>query len=299
VTHLTFAVCTYNRSERLSDLISAMRAQQCPVPYEILVVDNNSQDGTGEMLERLASAPGMTLRWVKEPRQGIAFARNRAIQESLDSDYLVFMDDDEMPQPGLLEAAVRVLEDEGADCVGGRVKVCFPEGERPDWLTQDLLGFLAEVDYGNEPFWVRDHRTPLWTANIAYRVSMFRERPSLRFDIRYNRAGNTVGGGEDAMLFRTLVDEGMRVRYCPEMIVEHYVESWRLHRRYFVKLHFVAGVRYGRYELVVKIMQVARLWVAREPGVLRQAMNASHAAGSIWGRMLSWRDRRRTQVNHG
>ncbi len=40
---LTFAFCTYNRADRLRTLVAAMRAQACPVPFEILAINNNSR----------------------------------------------------------------------------------------------------------------------------------------------------------------------------------------------------------------------------------------------------------------
>lgn len=87
---LTYAVCSYNRAERLEKLIPVMRGQHCPVPFEILVVDNNSSDKTPEIVAKLAAKPGPSVRYVRETEQGIPYARNRAIKESLQSAYLGF-----------------------------------------------------------------------------------------------------------------------------------------------------------------------------------------------------------------
>src|SRR6185369_9516261 len=135
---LTYAFCTYNRAERLEPLVAAMRAQACPVPFEILAVNNNSSDATAEVLARLAALPGPPLRWVTETTQGIVAARNRAIAESLASDIMVFIDDDEMPLPGLLAAATHAILNEGAECAGGRVAMDFSQHARPVWLGDEL-----------------------------------------------------------------------------------------------------------------------------------------------------------------
>ncbi|MDP1681764.1 MAG: glycosyltransferase, partial [Burkholderiales bacterium] len=184
---LTYAFCTYNRAERLPTLVAAMRAQQCAVPFEILAVDNNSSDSTQIVLQRLASEPGVPMRIVLEKTQGIVPARNRAIEESLGSDILVFVDDDELPHLGLLDAACHAILNEGADCVGGHIRVDFSPHARPAWLDKDIVGFLGELDYGPSALWVGDSSTPLWSGNIAYRISVFRDDVSLRFDQRYNR----------------------------------------------------------------------------------------------------------------
>lgn len=298
---LTFSFCTFKRADRLERLISAMRAQQCPVPFEILIVNNNSPDNTLEILYRLAKEPGPPLRIVTESIQGIVSARNRAIEESLDRDILVFIDDDEIPLPGLIKTAYDSIVKEGAKCVGGKVIMDFSQHARPGWLGDELLGFLAAVDHGNEPFWIQDTGTPVWTANVAYDMSLFRNDPTLRFDKRYDRKGNGVGGGEDAMMFRTLLERNIPMRYCPDMIVLHSVEPWRLKRSYFLKLHYRAGLRVGQHELpiyhrtilgippfllvqcLVQGLRAMKILATRQTGFIRQSMNTAHALGCLVG----------------
>jgi glycosyltransferase involved in cell wall biosynthesis len=298
---LTFAFCTYNRADRLDQLLAAMRAQTCPVPFEILAVNNNSQDDTAATLTRLAAEPGPVLRWVTEPVQGIVAARNRAVAESLASDILVFIDDDELPLPGLIAAAADAILNEGAECVGGRVAMDFESVHRPRWLDDSLLGFLAAVDHGPEGFWIENDRTPVWTANVAYDMRLFRDDPALRFDKRYDRVGNVVGGGSDAAMFRTLLERKTRMRYRPDMAVLHAVETWRLTRSYFVKLHYRAGLRTGEHRLpafgktllgvppflamqcIAHTLKTLGMLLLRRPGWVRQAMNASNALGLIIG----------------
>lgn len=298
---LTFAFCTYNRADRLDRLVSAMRAQACPVPYEILAVNNNSQDDTQAVLTRLAADDGAPLRWVTESVQGIVAARNRALAEAMDSDILVFIDDDELPSPGLLSAAYDAITREGAQSVGGRVEVDFSGQERPAWLESDLLGFLAQVDYGNAPFWITDDTTPLWTANVAYDMRIFREDASLRFDKRFDRRGNAVGGGSDAKIFKEMLRRNLRLRYRPEMLVLHSVEAWRLSRRYFLRLHYLDGRRTARFELpeynhtvlgippfmlghaMRHLFRTIALMLRGGQGLVRQAMNFSYAVGMMTG----------------
>jgi glycosyltransferase involved in cell wall biosynthesis len=298
---LTFAFCTYNRADRLDRLVAVMREQACPIPFEILAVNNNSTDDTATVLARLAQLPGPTLRWVTEPVQGIVAARNRAIEESLASDIMVFIDDDETPLPGILDAAADAILDEGAQCAGGRIEMDFSHHPRPAWMGDELLGFLAAVDHGPDAFWIEDSSTPIWTANVAYDMRLFRDDPELRFDKRYDRKGNAIGGGEDAIMLRTLLERRVRIRYCPGMAVLHAVEPWRLTRGYFLKLHYRAGLRYGQHQLpayartalgvppflvsqfVRQAVKAIGMQITGRPGALRQGMNASHALGALMG----------------
>jgi glycosyltransferase involved in cell wall biosynthesis len=309
LSNLVVAFCTYNRAARLPALVAALRRQQCPVPFEILAVDNNSSDATQETLFKLSAEPGPRLRIAREMTQGISHARNRVLREAALAEYLVFLDDDELPRAGFLASAYAALHDHGADCVGGRVHVSFAGCKRPAWLTDDLLGHYAKVDYGNDAFWMTDAARPVWTANCGYRVALFKD-PDVRFDERYSRAGHGVGGGEDTVMFRTLLRLGVRIRYEPRMEVDHFVEPWRLTRRYLMRLHFVNGRRFGQYAMpdyprsILAVppflvldtlgywLAAARLALRRDPNAFRTTLDAVHRAGSMWGRLLRWRDLR-------
>ncbi|MBL1264987.1 glycosyltransferase [Methylomicrobium sp. RS1] len=301
---ITLAFCTYNRAERLEKLVEAIRRQTTSTPFDILAVNNNSTDHTLTELERLAKLSGPVLRYVTETEQGIVAARNRAIAECLDSGVMIFIDDDEIPLPGLIESAAHSILQQGAECVGGKVALDFSTHARPHWLKDELLGFLAEVDYGNEPFWIKDTSTPIWTANIAYDMRMFRENSELRFDKRYDRKGKVIGGGSDAAMFATLLKQGSRIYYNPGMCVLHDVEPWRLHRSYFLKLHYRSGMRKAYNELpnyprtlfgippfMIKqllkhSLKTVWMYLTCNPGKLRQTMNASYALGLIAGYRL-------------
>ena len=298
---VTVAICTYNRAVYLPELVRALRNQVCDVPFDILFINNNSSDNTLELLDKLSQQPGIPIRTVTETDQGIVHARNRAVEECIDCDFMLVMDDDEIPSPNWVDSAYNALKDGITDCVGGRVDVCFKDRARPNWLGDELLGFLAETNYGDTAFTIKDDSTPVWTANIAYNMRIFKDNPELRFDSRYNREGDGVGGGEDVLMFNTILDRGHKVVYEPLMLVQHHVEAWRLKRRYFLKLHFTSGFKNALHELpdydravfgvpFFMLTQLTRQFattifmaIFRQPKALRQAMNASYALGLIRG----------------
>ena len=314
---LTVAICSYNRAERLPKLVQALRKLSCPIPFEILIVDNNSTDATQKVVNQLIQLKeGAPVRCVLEGNQGIAFARNRAIEESLAGDFLLFIDDDELPSSQMLEAAVYSLDTEKAVCVGGKITINFGIFSRPNWLIDDLLPFYGEIDYGKNAFWIADSSTPIWSGIVAYQTNLFANNSDLRFDTRYNRKGKGIGGGEDGILFQELLKRKVKIRYQPDMAVDHFVEAWKIKRSYFIKLHFIAGRKYGQFQmdsydrailgvppfmfrqLLWQIGQTLNLFFFRKPGTLRQAMNASHALGSIWGKFLARNERKSAESCH-
>jgi succinoglycan biosynthesis protein ExoM len=301
MTTLVVAFCTFKRADRLDQLVAALRAQTCPVPFDILAINNNSPDDTLAVLERLQAHSGAPLRVVTEKAAGIVPARNRALSESLEHDILVFIDDDELPHPGFLEAAFDAIVNEGAQCVGGRIEIDFSPDGRPAWLDDDVAGFLGRLDHGDLPLWITDDTTPVWSGNTAYAMQVFRGQPELRFDPRYNREGADVGGGEDAMMLHTLLKQGAKIRYRPDMVVLHSVERWKLHPRYFLELHYRAGLRRAQFsqpdfasgwfgippflvrQFFNHTLKTLKLLLSGQPGLVRQAMNAAHALGYLQG----------------
>ena len=292
------AICVYNGARNIEALLSALREQAAPVPVDILVVDNNSSDGSGELAAAMGRSAGRTIRVVKEAKQGIAHARNRAIEEARSYDALAFIDADELPLTGWVAAALEALAEAEADCVGGRIDVNISPSRAPGWLTDELLAFLGKVDYGADGFWIKDRSTPVWSGNIAYRTDVFAD--GLRFDLRYNRAGEGVGGGEDAMMFRALLERGAKIRYCPTMAIEHLIDTDKLRLKYFFSLHYSAGVKSGRFDptetrgvfgvppymirlALRQTRQALGMWLTRKTDWVRQGMNAAYAIGQVAG----------------
>lgn len=308
VATLTVAICTYNGGDRLGPLVTALRQQATTVDgvrVEILVVDNNSTDATPAVVASFGE-DGVPVRRVLESQQGIPFARNRAVAEA-PGPYLAFIDDDELPRPCWLATALDALRNEGAQCVGGKIEVVFPGGERPRWMIPAVEAFLGRIDHGDTAAWVTDTSIPIYSGNVAYDVASLGGQ--LHFDTRYNRAGAGIGGGSDGILFRQLVGARARLRYRPEMVIEHHVGGDKLRRRYFLRLHFKGGVRHGAYQypdyrrqvlgvppfLVVQAVRQAgralKLFARRDPYALRQTMNLTFDLGCMVGCYRRWRGR--------
>src|SRR5882762_8201487 len=94
----TISICTFNGSKRLPSLFQALGRQEVPgMDWEVLVVDNASNDGTGERaLELVGRLPGCRGRVIREETLGLSFARRRAAVEAK-GEIICFLDDDNIP----------------------------------------------------------------------------------------------------------------------------------------------------------------------------------------------------------
>jgi glycosyltransferase involved in cell wall biosynthesis len=98
--------------------IRCLAAQDLEQPWEAVLVDDGSSDGTAEAAQAVAAESGLKLRVERMAGEGPAAARNRGAAVT-DAPALAFLDADCFPEHGWLRAGQRALE--GADLVQGRV----------------------------------------------------------------------------------------------------------------------------------------------------------------------------------
>jgi glycosyltransferase involved in cell wall biosynthesis len=239
---ITVALCTHNHAGRLVRTLADLARLQSPAsPWEFLVIDNASTDTTPTLLAAKDWRPaGVDARIVREEKLGLSNARNRALREAR-GEYILFMDDDETPDPLWLNAYEEVMREHQPDALGGRIEVFFEDGERPAWLQDELLGFLGKLDHG-EARWLTERATPIFGGNFAFRRNIFECIGN--FDARLGRQGAANIGGEDTEIYRRLLEHGYRVRWVPQAIIHHRIQTPKLRRGYFLDLHF----RQGRLE---------------------------------------------------
>ena len=296
--YLTVALCTHNHRPRLERTLSALVQVQPPrSPWELLVIDNGSSDGTAELLAASGWRSNLgDVRVVREPKLGLSHARNRAIREAR-GEYLVFMDDDETPDREWLRAFERAMLSEQPDALGGRIEVMFEDGERPAWLQDEVLGFLGKLDHGPSACRLVDPGTPIFGGNFAFRKTVFERIGS--FDTELGRKGTANVGGEDTEIYRRLLAAGCTVWWVPEAVIHHRIQTGKLRRSYFLDLHF----RQGRTEGMRKRGSASRLpppylfgqlWRAARTALLerlrkganvslRREMNVAYFLGYVYG----------------
>lgn len=104
---ISILIPTYRRLKLLNDVLSVCIEQSAPYGnlIEIVVIDN-CRDGSAEgAVSTLIPLSHTCVRYVKEPRKGIATVRNTALRVARGK-YVIFLDDDQLPQEGWLRAFV-------------------------------------------------------------------------------------------------------------------------------------------------------------------------------------------------
>jgi glycosyltransferase involved in cell wall biosynthesis len=290
------ALCTHNHADRLVRTLEDLPKIRVPkAAWELLIIDNASSDGTPDLLARHAWPAGWTVRVVREEKLGLSNARNRAIQEAR-GEYVVFMDDDETADPDWLCAFERLIEAQDPDAFGGRIEVLF-EDQRPAWLTDELLGFLGQLNRADTIVPLTDNGTFFHGGNFGFRKTVCEAVGG--FDSMLGRKGADNTGGEEVDFYRRLIDSGFKVWWTPEAVIYHRIQAAKLDRRYFHDLHY----RQGKMEAIRRRGTGSRIppnylygqlfraclaaWrIFREQGrnaSLRREMNVTYFLGLILG----------------
>lgn len=195
-----------DRCDLLRRTLSAL-AEQTYRDFEVIVVDDGSSDGSGEVAGafELGGPPVVV---VDGGGRGAVAAR-RAGVEVAQGEILAFTDSDCYPVPGWLEAAVAAF-DEGADLVNGKTA--------PVRTPLPLERTMGSGEEGLYP-----------TCNVLYRrsafdaVGGFDDEVGQRWGFRPDRRSRGDGFGEDTMLAWRVIRNGGAVRYVPEARVAHEV----------------------------------------------------------------------------
>jgi glycosyltransferase involved in cell wall biosynthesis len=139
---VTLVVAVYNGEAYLREALESAVAQDFE-PYEVVVVDDGSTDGTA------AIARSFPVRYLYQENQGPSAARNAGLAEAR-GELIAFLDGDDVIPPTKLAVQTAYLREHAeTGCVLGRNEWIFEEGSDPSWLTRDpLYGELGGIQPG-------------------------------------------------------------------------------------------------------------------------------------------------------
>lgn len=162
---ISVVIPVYNEAIGLSACLEAI-ARQETAPYEVIVVDNNSTDGTADVA---GAFDFVTV--IHESKQGVVHARSRGF-DAANGDVIARIDADSILPRDWTESVQAVFSDSSVDAVSG-VALYYNVAAAPIFNAIDLF-FRRRLS------WQLKDRVYLWGANMAMRRTAWRRvRPTL------------------------------------------------------------------------------------------------------------------------
>ncbi len=221
-------ICTRNRSDVFAQTCrEVLRQELREGHWELLIVDNNSTDDTLEIAYALAAENPAMVRVHVEKRLGLSAARNSGIKHSSGS-FVLFLDDDAIPDPGWLETMTRELSRNNVECVGGAVRPVF-QGELPKWFLGRFLKYLSAWNPGDKRVLLEHPEYPRGT-NMGFRREVF-ERVGGFFE-GLGRSGRSLLSCEEIELCLRVARLGGDIVYTPGAAVDHFTDAGRISKQW-------------------------------------------------------------------
>lgn len=218
---ISVVICTRDRTDLLKGALEAILAVDYP-DREIIVIDNApSNNNTAELVA------GLPVRYVKEERPGLDWARNRGIAEA-SHEIIAFTDDDVRPDRGWLRGIAAGFVDPEIMAVSGLVAPAELETEAQIQYEFGYGGMLQYLHCFKVDGTKLSTQKLLWTsnygvgANMAFRRQVFAEVGN--FDPALDVGTPTRGAG-DIEMFHRILAKGYSTFYEPTAFV------WHVHRR--------------------------------------------------------------------
>lgn len=229
---ISIIVCTYNRSEILPFCLESLAEQTLsPEWYEVIIVDNNSNDSTQEIASQYTETH-QNFRYIKEPNQGLSYARNLGWHEAR-TDWTVFIDDDAKASPNFVERIIAAIEGYDFECFGGVYLPWYKYG-RPEWFRDEYASNGTKID----------HVGILEKGSASGGVIVFKKSLLSKFGgfpTHIGMSGETMSYGEESYLQNKMRDEGYKIGFDPELIVYHLVPRYKMHPLWFIKSDYARG----------------------------------------------------------
>lgn len=227
---VSILICTQNRASNLKLTLESLAVTCVPehLKAELILVDNASTDHTRKVMES-CRIPEMELHILNEPHRGKARSLNRAIGAA-SGDVLLFTDDDVLVPCDWIEKMSRPIFQGEAHAVAGAIRI--PPHLNLPWMDDYHRGWLGSTEGFSD---AEIHN--MIGCNMACSREVFEKVP--KFDVELGPG--MLGYHEESLFTWQLKLAGFRIKYLPNVVVEHHFPKSRLTRESMLSLAERAG----------------------------------------------------------
>ncbi|HEX5482978.1 MAG TPA: glycosyltransferase, partial [Terriglobia bacterium] len=205
---------TYNRKAILKRAIEAYAQQTRPDAIsEVLIIDDGSTDGTGELVAQIGSESPFPVRHLYQENRGLAAARNHGIREAR-GDLILFGDDDVIPAPNLLEEHLAWHEKHPEPHVGVLGYLPWSPEVHPTPLMRYIIMEGPQFGYGHMTAGKSVSFMGCYFNNTSLKLDFLRQNGNFNENFR-------TWGCEDWDFGYRLMQKGLVMLYNPRAVGYH------------------------------------------------------------------------------
>lgn len=236
---VTVSIITYKRTKWLIRALNSVQNSVARFQYlrdidiSVLVVDNDKNKSAETPVYEFQKNCLIPVEYVYEPNQGIPYARNKALDWAIkNTDYLIFIDDDEFVSEFWLDKIITTQRENKADAVCGPVEAVFLN-DPPGWVKNS--GF-----YDKKPKYDEGARiTKGSTCNLLLSVD-FIAKNGLRFDEKLR-----FSGGSDHLFLTQGIQKKMKMVWSRHALVYEEIPQERQTIKWLLKRNYRKGITLG------------------------------------------------------
>jgi glycosyltransferase involved in cell wall biosynthesis len=208
-------VCAYNAEIDLPECLQSLQGQDYE-PIELIVVDDDSKDGTGEALRRFISQAKTALVTATNSHNlGVAGSRNVGINLA-SGDIIAFTDADCVADRRWISELVKGFSLKDAAAVGGGIS---SQATKNIWELLDKGNNFVASQEGYVSY--------IQGCNMSFRAEVLKAH-MFNAEIKY--------GFEETLLCDELIKDGCKIYYRPQAVVHHksrkrFISLWKLKYR--------------------------------------------------------------------
>ena len=233
---ISIVVCTYNGKERIRPCLTSLMTQENPPEYEIIVVDNASTDGTGDLVKSDLTFNFPSEAWsvIEEEKPGLLFARLAGLKAAR-YEWVLFCDDDNVLFPDFLFQSRQVLSQNSEIGVLGSHGIPEFLGPKPDWFER----YSSSYAVGRQDVDTKKNRR---LVHVYGACSIYRKKPLIDlFQQGYlpaliDRSGKTLLSGGDVEWCWLIQLLGYKIAYSDKIQFTHQLPASRLTWDYYIQL---------------------------------------------------------------
>jgi len=235
--NISVVIPVYNEAETINACIEALALQKEPL-YEVIVVDNNSLDGS---LELARSFDFVTV--TREKLQGVSYARDKGFN-MVSGDIIAKIDADTIVTPNWSFNLQQIFSSTDIDAVSGPMRY-------RDWCYKNIIDD-ADLIIRKSLHRVMGNQTFLQGCNMAVRKSAWQKVAS--------EICHQAGIHEDIDLALHLQKHGFKVDFSPSLVVcvssRRYQSDFKSFKHYLLALPETYKI-HGKYRFLPIYILVA------------------------------------------